>query len=443
MRRAILLAQRGYPAVAPNPAVGAVLVRNGEIVAEGWHREYGGPHAEINCLADAARRGVEPEHCTLLVTLEPCNHHGKTPPCTEAILRAGIRHVVVGCADPTPKAAGGADFLRRHGVRVEVGLLAQTCKELIADFLHWQTGDLPFLTLKMAASLDGFIATRTGKSRWLTGPAARERVHLLRSRNHAVLIGGGTLRADDPLLNVRPADFPTPFPGSAPVAASGVGAVPASEKGIGLNGVSPPDAFRLSGRSGARSAYLWPDLEWPQTVSQPVAVVLGNRALNPAALPRLLRERGRDLIFVTASNSPLAGQRELLAVYGAELLCFSLSGSSQSVAEPGRTGGGFSRQDLREILARLRTQFGLHRILCEGGGRLGLSLLQAGLVQEFELHQAPLLMADRQAVNLFDGLAPTAPDDALRLQLLQVGSLGGDIISRYACSNPQAASSAD
>ena len=121
MRRAMLLAQRGIPAVAPNPAVGAVLVKDGQVVAEGWHEFFGGPHAEINCLEDAARKSVNPAECAMVITLEPCNHYGKTPPCSQAILKAGIKHVVVGFFDPTPKAGGGAEFLRAHGVKVEPG----------------------------------------------------------------------------------------------------------------------------------------------------------------------------------------------------------------------------------------------------------------------------------------------------------------------------------
>ncbi|MBQ4132136.1 MAG: bifunctional diaminohydroxyphosphoribosylaminopyrimidine deaminase/5-amino-6-(5-phosphoribosylamino)uracil reductase RibD [Desulfovibrionaceae bacterium] len=412
MRRAVRLAQQGLPAVSPNPAVGAVLLQDGKVVAEGRHEYFGGPHAEVNCLADAARRGIDPKNCSMLVTLEPCSHHGKTPPCTEAVLQAGVPELLVGCADPTPKAKGGAELLRQHGVRVEMGVLEAECRGLISDFLHWQTSELPFVSLKMAATLDGFIATRAGKSRWISGPSARQRVHWLRATSHAVLIGGGTLRADDPLLNVRFDEFV-------------LEGCPSEMKTDIL-----PAVPGLQGRDDAA----WLNPEPLQNIIQPRAVVLSSRALDPKALPRLLRERGKSLIIVTESSSPLAGQRNLLEEWGAALLCIDAPAGSfgrGASALSGSSGICFSSEILREVLVRLRSEFCLHRILCEGGGQLGLSLLRGGLVQEFELHQAPLLMADRNAVNLFDGLTPQEVSDGLHLHLLQVACLGGDIISKY------------
>ena len=167
MLRALALAELSRGDTCPNPVVGAVLVRDGRVVAEGRHRYYGGPHAEVEVLSAAARAGGNPAECTLVVTLEPCAHHGKTPPCCEAIRAAGIRHVVVGLADPTPRAGGGAACLRAAGVRVDVGVAGDLCARQLADFLFWQTSGLPFITLKLAASLDGAIATRTGESRWI------------------------------------------------------------------------------------------------------------------------------------------------------------------------------------------------------------------------------------------------------------------------------------
>ena len=434
MQRAITLAQRGGAAVSPNPKVGAVLVHNGTIVAEGWHQYFGGPHAECNCLTDAVRKGINPENCTLVVTLEPCNHYGKTPPCSEAVLRARVPDVVIGCVDPSPRAGGGAEFLRRNGVRVQVGVLEQECRDLVADFLHWQASDLPFLTLKMAASLDGFIATRSGQSRWITGAPARRRVHLLRASHHAVLIGGGTLRADDPLLNVRLDDFDEPEEQYRRPGESTAGSLPAQGPLLSQRCCSGAhvDASGCSATCfEGELASLWLHPEPPQPLAQPVAVVLSSRKIDPDALPRLLVERGGATIFVTQSGSGLSGQQELLEAHGARLLCLDLPDVPADF-DLARAGDGmFSSQALREVLRLLRIRFGLHRILCEGGGCLGLNLLKAGLVQEFELHQAALLMADRQAVPIFDGLDPAAVSDALKLQLLRVGRLGNDIISKY------------
>lgn len=213
MDRAVALARLEEGRTAPNPCVGAVLVAQGKIVAEGRHTGSGRPHAEVEVLADARRKGVNSADCTLFVTLEPCNHHGKTPPCTQAILDAGIREVVVGCADPNPKVAGGgADFLRNRGVQVRMGVREQACQDLIADFCVWQHTDRPFSILKLAVTLDGKIATRTGHSAWISGEASRREVHKLRSWCGAVIVGGGTFRADNPLLTCRLPEYDGPQP---------------------------------------------------------------------------------------------------------------------------------------------------------------------------------------------------------------------------------------
>ncbi|MFP5238364.1 MAG: bifunctional diaminohydroxyphosphoribosylaminopyrimidine deaminase/5-amino-6-(5-phosphoribosylamino)uracil reductase RibD [Acidobacteriota bacterium] len=204
MSQALELASRGKGSTAPNPCVGAVLVRGGAVVAEGWHQRCGGPHAEVNCLADARDKGVDPAECTLYVTLEPCNHYGKTPPCTEAVLAAGIRKVVVGCADPNATVAGGGNArLRENGVEVVCGVLERQCRDMIADFVVWQTTKRTYNVLKMAATLDGRIAARTGHSAWVSGPESRALVQDMRARADAVLVGGGTLRHDNPRLTVR------------------------------------------------------------------------------------------------------------------------------------------------------------------------------------------------------------------------------------------------
>jgi diaminohydroxyphosphoribosylaminopyrimidine deaminase/5-amino-6-(5-phosphoribosylamino)uracil reductase len=192
---------------APNPCVGAVLVRDGDIVAEGWHTGYGELHAEREALADARRKGVDPAQCTMYVTLEPCNHHGKTPPCTEGILEAGIRSVVVGTRDPNPVAAGGIEFLRENGVDVRVmeedSQEGMACRGLLADFIHFQRSDRAYLILKLAATLDGKIAGVHGKQEKVTSPEAHVHVQALRGVAGAVIVGGRTLRADNPRLTRR------------------------------------------------------------------------------------------------------------------------------------------------------------------------------------------------------------------------------------------------
>lgn len=201
MSLALKLAQRGAGYTSPNPMVGAVVVRDGEIVGRGYHRRYGGPHAEVEALLQA---GVRARGATLYVTLEPCNHHGKTPPCTAAILAAGISRVVIANEDPNPHVTGGgAAFLRQQGLQVETGLLAEAGRRLNEAFFKAMTTGTPWVIAKAAASLDGKIATHTNDSHWITGALARAWVHRLRHRVDAILVGIGTVLADDPQLTTR------------------------------------------------------------------------------------------------------------------------------------------------------------------------------------------------------------------------------------------------
>lgn len=202
MTRALELALRGQGAVEPNPMVGCVIVRQHRLVGEGWHTGFGRPHAEIEALRAA---GAAASGATVYVTLEPCCHHGKTPPCTDALIRAAVRRVVVGHPDPFPTVAGGGIAeLRQAGIQVDVGALEQEALELNAPYLKRVRGGRPWIIAKWAMTLDGKIATRTGHSRWISGPASRARVHRLRGRVDAVLIGRRTAERDDPLLTARP-----------------------------------------------------------------------------------------------------------------------------------------------------------------------------------------------------------------------------------------------
>lgn len=206
MRRAIELAERGAGQVAPNPKVGAVVVRDGIIVGEGWHQRYGEAHAEVHALAAAGERA---RGATVYVSLEPCNHHGKTGPCSEALIAAGVARVVCALRDPNPKAAGGLERLTAAGLQVDQGLLASEAAWRIAPFLHGAVNaDRPFVTLKLAVSLDGAVAGPSRRRAWLTGPESRAAVHALRAEADAVAVGIGTALADDPALTVREAPAP-------------------------------------------------------------------------------------------------------------------------------------------------------------------------------------------------------------------------------------------
>lgn len=201
MRLALEIAKKGIGHTSPNPLVGCVVVKNDQIITEGCHERYGEFHAERNALlkCDADLRGAE-----MYVTLEPCCHHGNTPPCTDIIIERGIGKVYIGSMDPNPKVAGkGAQILRDHGIEVETGVLEEECLALNDIFLHYITTQMPYVAMKYAMTMDGKIATYTGDSKWVTGEEARHHVHELRKRYSAIMVGIGTVLADDPLLNCR------------------------------------------------------------------------------------------------------------------------------------------------------------------------------------------------------------------------------------------------
>ena len=206
MRRALQLARRGLGRTSPNPMVGAVLVRGGRVIGEGWHRRAGLPHAEVEALRDAARRGERVRGATLFVTLEPCCTHGRTPPCTEAILAAGIRRVVVAATDPNPRHAGeGLEILKKAGVDVVLpkSEIGNRKSEINEAFNHWIVKRTPFVTVKAAMTLDGKIATASGESKWITGVRSRQVAMRLRFASDAVLVGINTVLADNPSLTAR------------------------------------------------------------------------------------------------------------------------------------------------------------------------------------------------------------------------------------------------
>ncbi len=206
MKRALELALGGWGRVAPNPLVGAVLLRDGELIAEAAHLEFGGPHAEAAALAAAGDRA---RGSTCVVNLEPCAHHGKTPPCVEALIAAGVAHVVMAVRDPHREAGGGAEKLREAGVEVEIGMMEREAAALNASFLWSQVRhERPFVALKLAASLDGFVADSVGRSQWISGSEGRDYVHWLRAGFDAIGVGRRTVEIDNPLLTARGAVRP-------------------------------------------------------------------------------------------------------------------------------------------------------------------------------------------------------------------------------------------
>ncbi|MBE2278343.1 MAG: bifunctional diaminohydroxyphosphoribosylaminopyrimidine deaminase/5-amino-6-(5-phosphoribosylamino)uracil reductase RibD [Rhodobacteraceae bacterium] len=314
MAHALRLAARGNGACWPNPAVGCVIVKAGVILGRGTTAPGGRPHAERIALAQAggAARGA-----TAYVTLEPCAHHGRTPPCAEALVEAGIARVVTALTDPDPRVAGrGHAILRRAGIDVTEGVLAPEAARVTAGFLKRVTQGLPFLTLKLAASLDGRIATATGESRWITGPAARRHVHALRMAHDAVMVGSGTATADDPDLTVR--DLGAPRQPVRILLDSRLSHRPDSRLGRTahevpvwiLHTAAAADTARQAWQ--ARGARLIP---CPATAQGRINLSAGLRALAGEGLTRILCEGGGTLAAALLSG----GLADELALYTAGL----------------------------------------------------------------------------------------------------------------------------
>jgi len=254
MRRALLLAERGGIAVAPNPRVGAVVVRGGRIVGEGFHRRFGGPHAEVFALKEA---GARAKKATLYVTLEPCcPHPKKTPPCTDLIVRSGIARVVCALRDPNPAVHGrGLALLRQAGIQVATGVLARESEELNAAFVKFQTTGMPWVAVKWATTLDGKIATRTGDSRWISGEASRAWLHRWRDTFQAILVGSGTVLRDDPMLRgarTRPVRIILDSNARTPVKAQVVRTAPEQATLIAVSSKAPASRVRALERAGVQ-----------------------------------------------------------------------------------------------------------------------------------------------------------------------------------------------
>ncbi len=367
MARALQLARRGLDTTTPNPRVGCVLVRDGVLLAEGWHERAGGPHAEamalakvdaggtVHGVANAAAGGpvgaAAARGATAYVTLEPCSHHGRTPPCADALVAAGVARVVAAMSDPNPLVAGrGLETLRAAGIAVAAGLLEAEARELNIGFISRMTRGRPWLRLKVAASLDGKTALANGKSQWITGPAARRDVHAWRARSCAMLTGIGTVKDDNPRLTVR--DVPC--------------------------------------------------------TRQPLRVVIDSRLETPPAAAIL---EGGGVLIACAVDDPV--RRAALAAAGAEIVV--LPNPHGKVALPA----------LLEELGRR----GINEVMAEAGTKLNGSLLREGCVDELLIYQAPILIGDvGNGMFGLDELTDLA--GAKRLQVLERRPVGADFFLR-------------
>lgn len=287
MRHALALARRGLGNVWPNPAVGCVITRGGHVVGRGWTQPGGRPHAEVMALAGA---GAAAKGATAHVSLEPCAHTGKSPPCTGALIAVGVSRVVVATGDPDPRVNGrGIAALRAAGIEVRTGVLEAEARELNRGFILRVTAARPFLTLKLAASFDGRIATATGESRWITGAEARHQVHGLRLSHDAVMVGGGTARADDPALTVR--GFGAVRQPVRVVLARGLDL---AETGTLAEGAAAPPLWLLHGQDADPGRIA----RWTARGARCLAVRLGaDGRLDPAAALAVLADEGLTRVF--------------------------------------------------------------------------------------------------------------------------------------------------
>jgi len=283
MARALALAARGLYTTTPNPRVGCVIVRDGQMIGEGWHERAGGAHAEVAALADARARGHDPRGATLYATLEPCNHHGRTPPCVDAVLAAGIARVVAAMHDPVPGHGRGGERLRGAGVRVDVGLLRDEALALNAGFVSRVTRGRPWVRTKLATSLDGRTALVSGESHWITGSAARADGHAWRARACAILTGIGTVLHDDPQLTAR--DVKTPRQPLRVI--------------IDRHADTPPDARVLQGEPALIVTAGAHNTAWPAT-AQWLALPDGGGRVDLAGVLQTLASREINEVHVEA-----------------------------------------------------------------------------------------------------------------------------------------------
>lgn len=364
MSLAARAALRAHGLVEPNPMVGCVLARDGHVLAIGHHQQFGLLHAERQALASCRSRGIDPRGATAYVTLEPCNGHGKQPPCTQALIDAGIARVVYAISDPNPSKSGGADLLGSRGIVVDHLAGHALAERLSAPFIKNTMRKLPWVTAKWAQTLDGRIATRTGQSQWISSKHSRRRVHRLRSRVDAILTGIGTVLADDPLLTAR-ADC------------------------------------------GARR------------VRRPAArIILDSKLMTPLD-SKLIATAGQipTVIITTAPASaaqtaPWTARRDALARAGARLVDVHATPAGEV--------------DLSDALSALFAQ-GISTLLVEAGPRILGSLIDARLIDEAIIHLAPMVMGDEEARPVASGRVAPLLSDSSRWQLLRAKPVGPDL----------------
>lgn len=370
MRIALRLAQLGYGCTSPNPMVGAVLVKQGKIIGRGWHHQAGHPHAEIEALREAESKGHSPRGATLYVTLEPCCTHGRTPPCTAALIAAGIKYVIVGTTDPNPRHAGkGLKILKRAGIAVTTlgGIaghavnqsVSAECSRLNEAFNHWIIQRMPFVTVKAAMTLDGKIATARGESKWITGRESRAHGMHLRQGNDAILVGVNTVLADDPSLTVRSTQ--------------------------------------------------------PQRPAKLRRIILDSMARTPLNAKVVSDENAALTNIIVSRRAP---KNRISA----------LSKRVKVLIAPDAAGpkGQDPKLDLRWLLKQLGKEQ-VTSLLIEGGGEVSSSFLFAGLAQRVAFFYAPKILGGRDSKRAVAGDGAQSRADLLKLTDVEWNTFGPDL----------------
>ena len=372
MQRAIALAKKGAGFVNPNPMVGCVVVKDNEIITEGYHEYYGGLHAERNALTNTA---ADCKDATLYVTLEPCCHHGKTPPCTDIIIEKGIKKVVVGLLDPNPLVAGkGISILQNAGIEVVTGVEEDKIKELNKVFLKYIKTKRPYVILKTAMTLDGKIASHTGDSKWITNEKSRQLVHKLRSEMMGIVAGIGTVKADNPMLNCR------------------------------LEGQQTTDNRQQSVRQPIRII-----------VDTKASISLDSNIVKTANEYRTILAIGRDVTPVASEQTTVNSQQpkaDILKSFNVEIL--------QCEEKDGHV-------DINDLMIKLG-QMGIDSLLLEGGSCLNAAFLEADCVDEVYAFIAPKIIGGEHSKSPIGGKGIELMRDAITFDKVEIEQIENDIL---------------
>jgi len=361
MARALKLARLGEGKTSPNPLVGAVVVKEGEIIGEGYHKQYGGAHAEVFALEEAAENAAGSE---IYVTLEPCSHYGKTPPCAQKLIDYGVKRAVIAVVDPNPEVAGrGIKMLRKAGIEVEVGLLKEEARTLNESFFKYIQSDFPFVYLKKAQTLDGYIASKSGDSKWITNTEARLEGHKLRHRVDAIMVGIGTVLTDNPSLTAR-----------------------------------------LKEREGI----------------DPLRVVLDPLLEIPLDAKIINQDSNADTLIICSSN--FAPARAAAALKKKEKL---LKNEKVKIMSLESTSENYF--NLRELLKNLHSRK-ISSVLIEGGAKLSHTFLNEDLVDKFYYFIAPKIYGGSDGIASFCGRGPEMMSDSVELKIIEQKNLGDNLL---------------